>query len=414
MLFDSPDGANTALLLTGALLGGQSVVVRKTAQGPEPTGSIRLRQSISRQAAIVDGSGADNKEPPEVAVEDAGPSISAASEAEKKEETEETEDWSQLSEQEKMRRTLFSYRIFDFQPVDKSVILNRAKSVKGTSLSAVNIMVVGDFGHGKSSLISTMQVAISSASLATNPLAPVGDNKHQAFTRAKHSYNLNPNASICLIDTKGLEGRGTFQKDDEIPALLRGRIADNVEVMPNSSSPSWITGVKKLFGAKEAGIAADGLVQASITTRPHACIIAVSAADRSHRAELCQVADICRSHGLRPLIAVTHIDYAGSDVFAQQQAYEAKRDSVVGSTVQSLTPSSNDCFPVRSYCSWGQEALVVEERNLGADALVLRLLEESLRRGESFLLENEYPLVSDSKLGHVLKALNPFHRKRSS
>ena len=86
-------GAGVAGLSTAMQLAkrGQSVVVRKTAQGPEPTGSIRLRQSISRQAAIVDGSGADNKEPPEVAVEDAGPSISAASEAEKKEETEETD-----------------------------------------------------------------------------------------------------------------------------------------------------------------------------------------------------------------------------------------------------------------------------------------------------------------------------------
>ena len=106
-------------------------------------------------------------------------------------------------------------------------------------LSHLNILLVGEKGAGKSSLLSTFHRALHQ-NYGLMPVAGVGNTRTMSFTKKKKGYYLNTCHTIKGYDTRGLESL-LGEEIEQVRAIRDGRARDDVEITqkPYSSWTLW-------------------------------------------------------------------------------------------------------------------------------------------------------------------------------
>ncbi|KAF0981968.1 hypothetical protein FDP41_011829 [Naegleria fowleri] len=241
----------------------------------------------------------------------------------------------------------------------------------------LNILLIGEKGAGKSSLISTFHRSLFE-NYGDPPIAAIGENRASAFTKKKKGYAVNIPESIYAHDTRGLE---TFLKLEleQVKAMRDGRAGDDVEVKQKSSWSLWDYLFSLLSRNPAAILDPDCLVNnTTVQDIPHAVIFVVPANQRNVPSELEDFVNLFLEYGYKPLFAVTKIDAHGSgDLYAATHLYDTKKTQLV----QMFELEYQDVHAIQNYTEWNQ-------KNVSIESMALDLLQKAVTRAESFIIQH--------------------------
>ena len=257
-------------------------------------------------------------------------------------------------------------------------------------VSHLNILLLGEKGAGKSSLISTFHRALHE-NYGEQPIAAIGENRASAFTKKKKGYPVNKPGTIYGHDTRGLE---TFLKLEleQIKAMRDGKIGDDVEVKQKSSWSLWDY-LFSLLSRNPAAILDPECLTTNTTIQdiPHCVIFVVPANQRNVPSELEDFVNLFLEYGYKPLFAVTKIDAHGSgDLYAATHLYDTKKTQLV----QMFELEYTDVHAIQNYTEW-------DDKNVSIESMALDLLQKAVTRAECFIvqhMENE----KDKQGGNLL------------
>ncbi|EFC36436.1 predicted protein [Naegleria gruberi] len=245
------------------------------------------------------------------------------------------------------------------------------------NVSHLNILLIGEKGAGKSSLISTFHRSLHE-NYGEAPIAVIGENRASAFTKKKKGYAVNLPKSIFAHDTRGLE---TFLKLEleQVRAMRDGKIGDDVEVKQKASWSLWDYLFSMLSRNPAAILDPDCLVNnTTVQDIPHAVIFVVPANQRNVPSELEDFVNLFLEYGYKPLFAVTKIDAHGSgDLYAATHLYDTKKTQLV----QMFELEYTDVHAIQNYTEWDQ-------KNVSIESMALDLLQKAVTRAEGFIQQH--------------------------
>eukprot|EP00818_Percolomonas_sp_WS_P001450 CAMPEP_0117445494 /NCGR_PEP_ID=MMETSP0759-20121206/5827_1 /TAXON_ID=63605 /ORGANISM="Percolomonas cosmopolitus, Strain WS" /LENGTH=300 /DNA_ID=CAMNT_0005237677 /DNA_START=221 /DNA_END=1120 /DNA_ORIENTATION=+ len=245
--------------------------------------------------------------------------------------------------------------------------------------SHVNMILIGEIGGGKSSLISTFHRALHPQLTSQSPIAGIGLNRTTAFTKKIKYYVLNEASTIITHDTKGLE---TLMRPEleHVRAIRDGKIRDDVEVRQKQEWTVWDYLMSIVTRNPDAILDPDCLrnEQADILDIPHAVIFVVPANQRKIPTELTNFVHLFVEYGYMPLFAVTKIDCHGAekgDLYAATNLYDTKKEEIM----KRFDFVDYDMIkPVQNYTQW-------DKRDLSIENLALNLLQKAVLTSEMFI-----------------------------
>eukprot|EP00761_Pharyngomonas_kirbyi_P005764 gb/GECH01005770.1/.p1 GENE.gb/GECH01005770.1/~~gb/GECH01005770.1/.p1 ORF type:complete len:313 (+),score=37.66 gb/GECH01005770.1/:1-939(+) len=249
------------------------------------------------------------------------------------------------------------------------------------TLKYINLLLIGEKGAGKSSLLSTFHRALHER-YGEPPIAGVGVCQTQAFTRRKKGYPLNVGRTIIGHDTRGLE---SFLKPEieHIRAIRDGKVADDVIISQKKSWGFWDYCYSILARNPQAILDPHCLRDASEPTTiqhiPHVVVFVVPANQRRVPAELSRFVMLFSDNGYRPLFAVTKIDCHGEeegDLYAATRLYDQKKKELL----REFDITYDDVMPIQNYTQW-------EHKEQSIESLALELLDKAIIHAEDLVVQ---------------------------
>jgi len=258
----------------------------------------------------------------------------------------------------------------------------------------INILLIGEKGVGKSSLLSTFHRSLHPDLFGTKPICPVGNKKTSSFTKRIKYYLLNQKQTIVGHDTRGLE---TLMRPEleQVKAIRDGRVRDDVEIRQKDQWGFWDYLISIVTrnpdGILEPSCLND--IESPSTTNtteteetplntlksiPHAVIFVVAANQRRIPNELPEFVSLFVEYGYHPQFAVTKIDCHGgpeNDLYAATNLYDNKKEEIM-----KVFPFVNyhDIKPIQNYTQW-------QKRDMSIENLALTLLQKTKNEGETFI-----------------------------
>jgi len=251
-----------------------------------------------------------------------------------------------------------------------------------THLPHLNILLIGEKGVGKSSLLSTFYRALHQ-DYGMLPVAGVGNAKTVSFTKKKRGYFLNTSRTIKGYDTRGLESL-LREEIEQFKAIRDGRTLDDVEIVQKpyekwslwdhlyaimSRNPAAILDPDCLNGSKKG--------ESSLIDVPHCVIFVVPANQRRVPVELEDFVNLFVEYGYQPLFAVTKIDCHGAeegDLYAATHLYDCKKEELINT----FDLSFDKVKPIQNYTQW-------DKREVSVENLALDLLSRAVEVAETFV-----------------------------
>lgn len=247
--------------------------------------------------------------------------------------------------------------------------------------SHINIILIGEKGAGKSSLLSTFHRALHPHLCATNedPIAGIGINRTTSYTKKIKYYVLNEAQTIIGHDTKGLE---TLMRPEleHVRAIRDGRVKDDVEVKQKQEWTVWDYLMSIVTRNPDAILDPFCLKneEADLLDIPHAVIFVVPANQRKIPSELANFVHLFVEYGYTPLFAVTKIDCHGGekgDLYSATNLYDTKKEEIM----KRFDFVDYDMIkPVQNYTQW-------DRRDLSVENLTLSLLQKTISASEIFI-----------------------------
>ncbi|KAL9644926.1 hypothetical protein ABK040_005404 [Willaertia magna] len=280
-------------------------------------------------------------------------------------------------------------------------VSNHLPNIEITNIHHLNILLIGEKGAGKSSLLSTFHRALFE-NYIQEPIAKIGENKTSSFTKKKKGYALNLNDTIYGHDTRGLE---TFLKAEleQMRAIRDGKVGDDVEIKQKEFNWSFWDYLFSFLSKNPASILDPECLIENTTIQdiPHAIIFVIPANQRHVPNELEDFVNLFLEYGYKPLFAITKIDCFGDgDVYAATHVYDTKKSELMG--LYDL--DFNDICAIQNYTNWNV-------KNVSIESMALDLLQKAVHRAENFIIkhvENERELQRKSiyGIGNVFNKCN--------
>ena len=244
----------------------------------------------------------------------------------------------------------------------------------------INILVIGEKGAGKSSLISTFYRSLNN-DYKNEPVANIGDTVSTAFTKKKKSYKLNKSGTIITHDTRGLETL-LIPELEQIKAIRDGKIKDDVIIKQKENWGFWdyVYGLtsRNTSSILDPSCLRDPKDPTTIQELPHAIIFVVPANQRRIPEELEDFVSLFTEYGYKPIFAVTKIDcHDGKkgDLYAATHRYDSKKEELM----DLFDLEYDRVKPIQNYTQW-------DKREKSIENLSLDLLNNVIKSAESFIL----------------------------
>jgi len=245
----------------------------------------------------------------------------------------------------------------------------------------INILLIGEKGVGKSSLLSTFHRALNN-NYGQPPIAEIGENPTSAFTIKKRQYALNASGTIVGHDTRGLE---TLMQPEleQLKAIRDGRVKDNVEIKQKGNWGFWDYMYAIMSRNPSSILDPECLLdpttdpETTIQHLPHGIIFVVPANQRKVPDELTEFVNLFTEYGYKPMFAVTKIDCHGGqsgDLYAATHRYDSKKEELM----DLFDLEYDRVKPIQNYTQW-------ERREASIESLALDLLNLTVRAGEEFI-----------------------------
>lgn len=283
-----------------------------------------------------------------------------------------------------------------------SVIQKQLADYKCTQkgVTHLNILLIGEKGAGKSSLLSTFYRCLNSGTVNLGaPVAGVGTKKAEAFTKKYKGYKLNAAGTLMGHDTRGLE---SFLKNEieHVKAIRDGKIMEGSVVKQKSNWNLWDYMYSMISRNPAVILDPDCLKDGPITLQdlPHAVIFVVPANQRIFPKELGNFVTLFTEYGYDPLFAVTKIDCHGStsgDLYAATHLYDSKKQQLI----QMFELEYEQVRPIQNYTQW-------EKREASIENLAIDLLSRAVRAAEMFVANYDAQKNTKANSGIISSVYN--------
>lgn len=322
---------------------------------------------------------------------------------------------------DELRETLLTYTplsvLMADVPARAHLLSNMPKPV-----TSLNILVLGEAGAGKSSLVSTWYRALHPDDVHREPIAEVGRPslfQPTSTTRKYRPFGVNapsrslaigeftpedagfggasssstiavPSATLQAYDCKGLVSTAAFGSSDEsereyithMQLVLYGLVRPNCEILNGSLRDYTICDLFRfLFTLNRATVLDPSCrppEEPSIASVPHVVVVVLPANATTISPAMIRMVHTARNMGYQPVIAISKIDChagAGNDTFASIALVDDKKSQII----RQLSADHSDVFPLQNYVDFART-------DKTCDRLALKILFRAVERGEEYIL----------------------------